>query len=92
MLPLYKTWVTKSCGFDADDVEFDLFGNPIKVVRARNKKTEDETPTVPVCIKLTKSEHKTLCQLADKFGMSKHKYCRDAVRQIMVDHKMLLKP
>ena len=68
----------------------DLFGQTVKVVSTHQKKKEPAD--VCVAIKLTKKEYETLVKMADKFGMTKSRYCRDAVRQILHDHECILQP
>jgi hypothetical protein len=72
----------------------DLFGETVKVVSThkKHKRKQDETADICVTIKLTTKEFETLVKMADKFGMSKSRYCRDAVRQILHDHECLLQP
>jgi hypothetical protein len=65
----------------------DLFGNDVIEYERPEKK---ETPSICVTAKLTRSEYKQLEAIAAKFGMSKYQYIRDAIRQQMRDHEMIL--
>jgi hypothetical protein len=65
----------------------DLFGNDVIEYERPEKK---ETPSICVTAKLTRSEYKQLEAIAAKFGMSKYQYIRDAIRQHMRDHEMIL--
>jgi hypothetical protein len=64
-----------------------LFGNDVIEYERPEKK---ETPSICVTAKLTRSEYKQLEAIAAKFGMSKYQYIRDAIRQQMRDHEMIL--
>lgn len=65
----------------------DFFGNDIiEYVRPERK----DTPSIAVTAKLTRREYKQLEAIAAKFGISKYQYCRDAIRQQLRDHEMLL--
>lgn len=64
----------------------DLFGNDIIEYEADRK----ETPSIHVATKLTRSEYKQLEAITEKFDISKYQYCRDAIRQQLRDHEMLL--
>jgi len=70
----------------------DLFGETVKVVSTHKKRKQEEKADVCVTIKLTQKEFDMLIKMADKFGMSKSRYCRDAVRQMLHDHECILKP
>jgi len=70
----------------------DLFGETVKVVSTHKKRNHKETADVCVTIKLTQNEFETLVKIADKFGMAKSRYCRDAVKQMLHDHECILQP
>ena len=64
----------------------DLFGNDVM----EYERPEKKSPSICVTAKLTRSEYKQLEAIAAKFGMSKCQYIRDAIRQQMRDHEMIL--
>lgn len=65
----------------------DFFGNDVIEYERPERK---ETPSIHVATKLTRSEYKQLEAITEKFGISKYQYCRDAIRQQLRDHEMLL--
>ena len=65
-----------------------LFGEDLVMVDDR----EEESPSIPVTTKLTKSENEALESWAYKFGISKYKLMRDCIRQQMKDLTMLTEP
>ena len=67
----------------------DLFGEPIVMKKC---KVHKYYPVVSITFKMTNAEFKKLRRMADKFGMSISRYCRDAVRQMLADHACILDP
>ncbi len=65
-----------------------LFGEDLVMVNDR----EEESPTIPVTTKLTKSENEALESWAYKCGISKYKLMRDCIRQQLRDLQMLTEP
>lgn len=65
-----------------------LFGEELIMVNDR----EEESPTIPVTTKLTKSENEALESWAYKCGISKYKLMRDCIRQQLQDLQMLTEP
>lgn len=66
----------------------DLFGNEIK---ERKKATEKpDGIVVSIHLKLKSNEYNQVLAISRKFGMSVSRYCRDAVRQQVRDHEMIL--
>lgn len=65
-----------------------LFGEELIMVNDR----EEESPTIPVTTKLTKSENEALERWAYKCGISKYKLMRDCIRQQLKDLQMLTEP
>lgn len=63
----------------------DLFGDPIELVKTRGKRHK-EVPLVTVSFKMKWDEYKELCKMAQRFGMSKSRYARDAVRESLKNH------
>lgn len=80
-------FITKLCTDPERDYVEDIFGNPVEMVRTRQN-----TPRmVTVGIKIPPDELKELQAIANLFGMSVSKYCRDAVREAVSNHRMLIK-
>ena len=65
-----------------------LFGEDLVMVDDR----EEESPSIPVTTKLTKSENEALESWAYKCGISKYKLMRDCIRQQLKDLEMLTEP
>lgn len=65
-----------------------LFGEDLVMVDDR----EEESPSIPVTTKLTKSENEALESWAYKCGISKYKLMRDCIRQQLKDLQMLTEP
>ena len=86
-----KHWVTQLTDGSENGVMLDLFGNPIVLKQKKSKEHEDRL-VVSVTFKMTDAEFKKLSRMADKFGMSTSRYCRDAVRQVLADHECILDP
>ena len=86
-----KHWVTQLTDGSENGVMLDLFGNPI-VLKQKKFKEHEERLVVSVTFKMTDAEFKKLSRMADKFGMSTSRYCRDAVRQVLADHECILDP
>ena len=53
---------------------------------------EEESTSIPVTTKLTKSENEALESWAYKCGISKYKLMRDCIRQQLKDLEMLTEP
>lgn len=85
--PELVRFMTKLCTDPERDYVEDLFGNPVEMVRTRQN-----TPRmVTVGIKIPPDELKELQAIANLFGMSVSRYCRDAVREAVRNHRMLIK-
>ena len=65
-----------------------LFGEDLVMVDDR----EEESPSIPVATKLTKSENEALESWAYKCGISKYKLMRDCIRQQLRDLEILTSP
>lgn len=74
---------------DSADATTDLFGNPIVLVKTRQKKKK-ELPNVCVCFKIRQDEYDELRKIVDKFGMNISRYVRDAVRKTIAEHRCIL--
>lgn len=85
--PELVRFMTKLCTDPERDCVEDLFGNPVEMVRTR----QDTPRMVSVAFKIQPDELKELQAIADLFGMSVSKYCRDAVREVVSGHRMLIK-
>lgn len=85
-----KHYVAKLTDGSESGTMLDLFGDPIVVKQKKYK--EGEKMKVTVTFKMTEAEYNRLSRMADKFGMSTSRYCRDAVRQSLADHACILDP
>ena len=86
-------WTAVLCTDPDETVVYDLFGDPVKLVKTRSLNSEeDDKGAISVCFKISKQEYDDLCRMANNFGMSNSRYCRDAVRKILNDHKLLIEP
>jgi hypothetical protein len=72
----------------------DLFGNRVPIEQPKRKRGQVRKPTqkVTVAVKITWKEYQRLTAIANKFGMSVSRYCRDAVKQTINDHECILAP
>jgi hypothetical protein len=86
-----KHWKTELSDGSESGTMIDLFGDPIVLKKKLGKEHKDKL-VVSVTFKMTDAEFKNLTRMADKFGMSTSRYCRDAVRQALADHECILDP
>ena len=85
-----KHYVTQLTDGSEKGTMLDLFGEPI--VMKKYGKVHKDYPAVSITFKMKNAEFKKLRRMADKFGMSISRYCRDAVRQMLADHACILDP
>ena len=82
----------KLCDPSEQGTMTDLFGDPVKIAKTHPKRGDNKAPVVTVAFKMSNDEYKKLCRMAEKFGISNSRYCRDAVRQMLHDHECILQP
>ena len=72
--------------YNRDCIE-DLFGNPVEIINKKKKPPPQKT--AQLAFKVPSEEAKQIREVAAMMGMCPSRYCRDAVRKAMKEHRQM---